>query len=259
MKRRVPVLYTDRDTWLHRRDPRAKLVGLGLLFLLIYLAPTWEWMLGGALLGLGLAAVARVPPKWLGVLVAIQLPQVGTYLLLPMVARALAGQPPLAGSFDFALKVVFSWQVALFSSAAVFTSMRLTELVDGFRGLGAPEVAAFTLEYVLLLFYSTLSDLFRVVDATKVKGLRVETRNPLTLARAVPKLGVPMFVTVLRKSNTLMAILRMRGYSFTERGELRTDLKFDAGDATFVAGCAAVLGVTAAVNFGYLAAPAALT
>jgi len=52
------------------------------------------------------------------------------------------------------------------------------EITDGLRGPGVPEFVCFTLEYVFLLFYVTISDLFRIIDGMKVKGLGIETRNP---------------------------------------------------------------------------------
>lgn len=250
MNRRVPVVYNDRDTVIHRRDPRAKLVALVVLLSYVYLAPTWEWMLAGALLGVAMVVVARVPPKWVAGLFVIQIPNAFTYLALPALSRFLAGEPPLVGDFSFALKVVLSWWVALFVSVSLLTTMELTELTDGLRGLGVPEIAAFTFEYVLLLFYLTISDLFRIVDGLTVRGVELETRNPVTLVRNVPKLGIPMFLAVLRRSNTMMAVLKMRGYSFTERGELRTALKFDGGDAALVAFAVCVAGGTALVNVG---------
>lgn len=250
MKRRVPVIYHEGDTVVHRRDPRAKLVAFAVLMLFLYLAPTWEWMLAFAVLGLGMAVVARVPAKWLAVLLALQVPQMVTYVGWPAIMRLLAGRPPLQGDFSFGLKIALSWPAALFISASVFTTMELTEMTDGLRGLGVPELAVFTLEYVFLLFYVTISDLYRIMDAMKVKGVRVETKNPVTLARNIPKFGIPMILAVLRRANTMMAVLKMRGYSFSESRELRTDLKFDAGDAALVAGAVALVGFTALVRVG---------
>lgn len=62
-----------------------------------------------------------------------------------------------------------------------------------------------------------------------------------------------MFVSVLRRSNTMMSVLTMRGYSFENEGnELRHDLQFDAGDALLVGTGVVVLVGTAAVDLGVL-------
>lgn len=256
MKRRVPVVYNDRDTWFHRRDPRAKLGVFVLMLLYLYLAPTWEWMLAMVGVGIGLVVVARVPPKWIGALLLLQVPNVLGILAFPAIQRMVTGGSAFGGNFDFGLKLALSWQAALLVSASLFTTMELSEITDGLRRLGVPEALCFTLEYVFLLFYVTISDLFRIVDAMKVKGLRIETKNPIRFARNVPSLAIPMFMSVLQRSNTMMSVLTMRGYSFSRDGrELRHELRFDAGDALLVGAGLAVLVGTTAVNFGFLSVP----
>jgi energy-coupling factor transport system permease protein len=256
MKRRVPVVYNDRDTWFHRRDPRAKLGVFALMLLYLYLAPTWEWMLAMVVVGLGLVAVTRVPLKWIGALLLLQMTNVLGILAFPAIERMVTGGAAFGGDFDFGLKLAFSWQAALLVSASLFTTMELTEITDGLRSLNVPEIVCFTLEYVLLLFYVTISDLFRIMDGMKVKGLAIETRNPIQFARNVPSLAVPMFMSVLKRSNTMMSVLTMRGYSFSNEGrELRHEPKFDAGDVLLFATGVAVLGVTATVNFGLATVP----
>lgn len=253
MKRRVPVIFNDVDSFFHRRDPRAKWLLYAMLMVMLYLTPTWEWMAGLALVGAAMVIVARVPTFWVGVLLLLQVPNMLSFLVFPALMNVVRGQPPLAGDFDFVLRLILSWPAALFVSASLFTSMRITELTDGLRGLGVPEVAVFTFEYVILLFYVSIHDFYRIFDATKLKGVEVETRNPITIIRALPKLALPMFFTVLRRSNTMMAVMKMRGYAFSSEGrELRTEFSFDGGDVALVVGGLVVVAVTGAVNFGYL-------
>jgi energy-coupling factor transporter transmembrane protein EcfT len=52
MPSRVPVLYQDRDSVIHRRDARVKIVLFGLLFIFLFVAPNWKWMLVPLVLGL---------------------------------------------------------------------------------------------------------------------------------------------------------------------------------------------------------------
>jgi energy-coupling factor transport system permease protein len=258
MKRHVPTVHTDKGTWLHRRDPRAKWITLFVLLSLVYIAPTWQWMAALAVLGLGMAVVARVPAKWMALLLALQIPQVVSFLAFPAVARMLSGAPPLAGGFDFSLKVVFSWPAALFIGASIFTTMSLVELTDGLRGLGVPEIIVFTFEYVFLLFYLTLSDFYRTIDAMKTKGVNVDTKNPVKLARNFPKLGIPLVIGLLRRSNTMMAILKMRGYRFDERPARRASISIGPADVGLVGFALLVVAVTAAARFAWLATPSIL-
>lgn len=251
----MPTVYNDYDTVLHRRDPRVKLLVFLSLVIYLYIAPTWQWMLVMVAIGLGFAATARVQPKWLLLLFTLQIPNVLGVLVFPAVERVLAGQPAFAGSFDWALKLALSWPAALFISISLFTTMKTTELTDGLRGFGIPEFVCFTLEYAFLLLYTVLNDIIRIADGMKMKGVSIETKNPLTLARNLPKLGVPAIIAVFRRSNTMMAVLKMRGYPLDDLHESRTQFTFDAGDAALLGGVIAVLVVTAGVTFGFWHVP----
>lgn len=247
----VPVVYNDYDTVLHRRDPRVKLLVFLALVIYLYIAPTWQWMLAMAVIGLGFAATARVQPKWLLLLFALQIPNILGIFAFPAIERILVGQPAFAGSFDFGLKLGLSWPAALFLSISLFTTMKTTEITDGLRGLHVPEFVCFTFEYAFLLLYTVLNDIFRIADGMKMKGVPIESKNPLTLARNLPKLGVPAIIAVFRRSNTMMAVLKMRGYPLDNLQESRTRFKFDTGDAALLCGAIAVLVVTVSVRFGF--------
>ena len=251
----VPIAYNDYDTVLHRRDPRVKLLVFLSLVIFLYIAPTWQWMLAMAVIGLGFAATARVQPKWLLLLFALQIPNILGIFAFPAIERLLAGQPAFDGSFDFGLKLGLSWPAALFLSVSLFTTMKTTEITDGLRGLGVPEFVCFTFEYAFLLLYTVLNDIIRIVDGMKMKGVPIESKNPIKLARNLTKLGVPAIIAVFRRSNTMMAVLKMRGYPLDDLQKSRTPFKFDGGDAALLGGAIAVLVITAGVKFGVWPVP----
>ncbi|MFB6069119.1 MAG: energy-coupling factor transporter transmembrane protein EcfT [Halobacterium sp.] len=251
----IPILYNDYDTWMHRRDPRAKILMFAALTSVIYVAPTWEWMAALAVVGLGLAALARVHPKWLAALWAIQIPNLLGIVAFPAAQRMLAGRAAMAGSFDVGLKLAFSWTAATFVFAGVVTTMRVTEFTDALRGLKVPEFVCFTIEYIFLLLYVVLDDVYRIADAMKAKGVALESRHPVRLLRAVPKLAIPSLFAVLRRSNTMMGVLKMRGYPLDDIHESRTELRFGAGDAALVAAGVGVFAVAALANFGVVSVP----
>ena len=257
MKLRVPTVYNDRDTVLHRRDPRAKVIAFLALVSLLYLAPTWEWMAALAVLGLGLAVVARVPPLWLGGLFLLLVPNIFFLLIMPTAPMFLDGSIEFAMTprVESGLKLALSWTAALFVSLSLFTTMRIEEMVEGFRGLGAPEVFCFAWQYTFLLMYLTMSDIARIADAMKLKGLNLETRNPLTLAKNLPRMFIPIIFTVVRRANTMMAVVQQRGYSFTERPAHAETSSFGLADGAFVFGATVVVALATADRVGIIALP----
>lgn len=254
MALRVPVLYTERDTFLHRRDPRAKWLLFAALVLFLYAAPSWPWMVAMAFAGLGLAWVARLSWKWLLVLWLLQLPNFLALVIIPAARDLYAGDvQPFDGTLAFGLRLGFAWSAALFVSISLFSTMDIDEMTDGLRGLKVPEVICFTFGYAFLLLYTSLSDVFRIVDAMNVKGVRLRTRNPFRLVPNLARLMIPVIFTIVRRASTMAAVLEMRGFSFTEKPNRPTVHRFRAQDAALLCCGLLILGLAVCARLGVTA------
>lgn len=252
---RVPVLATEKDTALHRRDPRAKWLVFFVFIAFMFAAPSWPWMVAAAGVGLLLAWTGRTPAKWLAVLWALQIPNFLALIVVPLLVDYFGdGTLQLGGSTEFSLKLGFAWSAALFVSIALFSTMQVDEMVDGLHGLRFPYVAGFTLGYMFLLMYTSVSDILRIADAMKVKGVNLETRNPGKLVAAVPRLMIPAMFTMVRRANTMMAVLEMRGFSASRRGARRVRMSFGAADAAMVAAALGCLGLAFLTRYNVLPA-----
>lgn len=253
MSLRVPVLYHEKDTFLHHRDPRAKLLLFVVLVGVLYTAPTWPWMLALTFLGLFMAGVARVSWRWLLVLWLLQLPNFLALVIIPATRDVLAGDiQPFDGNLAFGLKLGFAWSAALFVSISLFTTMDIDDMTDGLRGLKLPEFFCFTFGYAFLLLYTSLSDVFRIVDAMSVKGVSLRTRNPFRFVGNLARLMVPVIFTTVRRANTMMGVLQMRGFSFTKRPKRPYRHSFGPLDGTVVTLGVLVFGLALAARLGLI-------
>lgn len=246
---RVPLLYTEKDTFLHRRDPRVKLLLFGLVIAFLYTAPTWHWMLGATLVGLVLSIVARVPLWVLGLLWLLQLPNFLGLVVIPLYQDLAAGDfAPFDGDLDFGLKLGFAWSAALFMSLALLSTMSPDKIADGMRGLRVPEPLCFLVGYSFLLMYASMSDIFRTVDAMKLKGIELTVRRPIRTLSNMAKLFVPAIIILARRASTMMATLQMRGFSFTHRPATNLG-PVGAADLTLAAAAIACFAVVALTRF----------
>lgn len=181
----------------------------------------------------------------------LQIPNFLGLIVVPLLVDVLGdGRLHMGGSVEFSLKLGFAWSAALFVSIALFSTMQVEEMVDGLHGLRFPHVAGFTLGYMFLLMYTSLGSIFRIADAMKVKGVELETRNPFRLVAAVPRLMIPAVFTTIRRANTMMAVLEMRGFSASGRGARRVPMSFGRADAVLVGGALAVVALALADRFG---------
>jgi energy-coupling factor transport system permease protein len=250
---RVPVLYTEQDTALHRRDPRVKVGLFVLLLAYLFIAPSWQWMAGLTLLGAIVCLVARVQVKYLiWALVVVQLPNFLGILSIPVIGDLREGGLHYDKEMADGLKLVFAWAGALLLSFGLFSTMKVDELTAGLRGLRLPEAVCFAVGYAFLLLYLSLSDIFRITDAMKIKGVDLETRNPVRLLAAMPRLMIPALFTTVRRGTTMVAVLEMRGFSFSERPKRSRGSKFDRGDAVLMLSGVLFLGIVTAARLEML-------
>lgn len=235
MQATVPVLYRPGASFVHRRDPRVKMVLFFLLFVFLFIAPSWQWMLVPAAFGALFALNARTPWQWLLVFWAIHIPSFLTIIGVPLYE---AGGFTMNDDVGAALKLVLAWTTAILVSVSLASTMEPDDFSAGLRGLGLPAVAAQAVGLSYRLLYVTLYEVFRIADAMKIKGLELETRNPIKLVRNGSKLSLPILFTVLRRAPMLICTLEMRGTGAPPRA-----LRFKPGDVLVLSAAVAVVAL----------------
>jgi energy-coupling factor transport system permease protein len=250
MAMRLPVLYQDRDTMIRRRDPRVKLLVFALLFVFLFVAPTWQWLLVPSVLGATMAVLARTPWKWLAVFWLIHLPSFLVLVGIPAGGQLLAGSLELTKELAAGLRLVLAWTAAILVSVSLLSTVDAKGLTDGLRGLGAPVAAALAVGLSYRLLYATLSETAQVADAMRVKGVALDARHPIHLLRNALRLALPVLFTVVRCAPTLMAALEMRGGL---QGRQSSGLRrLNAGDVVFLASGLAAVGLAVGARLGLL-------
>ncbi|MEM8726565.1 MAG: energy-coupling factor transporter transmembrane component T, partial [Pseudomonadota bacterium] len=204
---KVPVLNTGRPSFWRDRDPRAKWLLFFLFLALIYIAPSWEWMLGAVLVGTAIAVTARAPMGWLALMLLIHTPTILALVVIPMLGTDFA----FDSEFEFGLRISLGWVAAILIGVALFSTMEIDELVSGLRGIGLPHSFAFVVGYAFVLIYLSLSDLSQVMDSMRLKGIALSPRRPLEFLRNVPKLFIPAMLTIMRRGGAMTAALETRG------------------------------------------------
>lgn len=255
MSIQVPVVYHEVDSFFHRRDSRIKMALFGMMAAFIFLAPTWQWVLGLTVLGIAMAFIAKLSPRWAVVLFLLQVPNILALLIGPTLFQALAGDFSFSEDLQTGLKLSLTWAGALFVSISLASTMDVDEITDGMRGLKLPEMFCFLVGYVFVLFYISISDILRVADAMRIKGVQLETKNPFRFVAGLPRLLVPAIFVIVRRAGTMMAVLQMRGFSFTSRSKKVEFDPIDAMDILVLAIGLLVVAAAAAARFDLFTIP----
>ncbi|MEM6267356.1 MAG: energy-coupling factor transporter transmembrane component T [Pseudomonadota bacterium] len=206
---KVPVLNTGRPSVWRDRDPRVKWLIFFLFLALIYIVPSWEWMLGALIVGAAIAVTARAPLGWLALMLLIHTPTILALVVIPMLGSDFA----FDADFRFGLRLSLGWVATILIGVGLFSTMEIDELVSGLRGIGLPHSFAFVVGYAFVLIYLSISDLADVMDSMRLKGVELTARKPLQFLRNVPSLFIPAMLTIMRRGGAMTAALETRGFS----------------------------------------------
>jgi energy-coupling factor transport system permease protein len=226
---RLAVGYLPVDSFLHRLDPRTKLV---------------------TVLAISIAALATTSPFRTGIIFAFVLGLAVTAGLGRQLVRSLVLLLPLIifiVTIDSLFPrvswgpVYFSWQFGSFHpkmtlggllfaatmgirilaiggmSLLFVMTTTYTDFVASLRVSRIPPLIAFSLGYALKSMTALYEDIRNVVDAQRSRGLEFDRGTPFKNRKKLLALGVPMTVSVLNRARTVTEAMQSRGFGSSPR------------------------------------------
>ncbi len=255
-------LYVEGQSWLHRLDPRVKLLGAGLGLILLLALNNLLLLGAGLLLVLLLHASARVPAARLGRVLRTLLPvsllifslrvlfqPVGAALWAWWIVRitplALAEGGVLVLRILTMAFVIFLW---LYTTDSATVTASLT-------ALGLPDTWSLTLALALRFMPAFQATYQRIADAQQARGLDLRGSHALARVRRMMPILVTLIITSLRASEQLATALEARAFGApgVVRSARRT-FQLRSLDwlvlAVVLAGAAGLLTLRATLGFG---------
>ena len=246
-------LYVDRDTLVHRLDPRAKLALAAALFVGAYafLNPVVVAVpLTLALLAvLATGALANLLRLWFIIVALFVVGLVVWPAFTPPAGPVVVDLPfveftrrQLSASVARSLRIVSF----IVTGVAFVSTTSNEEIVRGLRGLGVPYAFCFAVGTALRLFPTFLGAAGTVRQAQEARGLDLSASNPIERLRKFVPLLIPVFMTAFRNVQTQAMALEARGFDTRRDRTFYNEASFDAADwvATAVS-LVAIVGVVA--------------
>ncbi len=212
-------IYRDEGTWLHKLDPRTKLCGAAIIFIicLCFNSPIYT---GAMALSIFVAAVSARAHIALWKL---------RYILLLLVLFSFVLWP----FFTSGKTIIWTWKFLKLSresllygiamglrlSTFVMTGLIMLattkneEIMAGFIKMKLPYPLAFAFSTALRLVPTFAGAGATIVQAQVSRGLDIESRNILSRFGKFIPLAVPMFISAIRYTNFLSMALESRGFS----------------------------------------------
>ena len=248
--------YLPGDSFLHRMDPRVKIVLLFFFLLLIFFVENAAGFLALSVSVALLMVFSEVPLgmqlRSIRPILWIVLFTFGVHLFMTPGTEffragpfAASGEGLARGAY-IALRLVL---LILLSTLLTLTTSPL-RLTDGLEALLSP-LRRFRVpvhELSMMMTIALLEELDRIMKAQKARGADFERGNMMQRLRAVVPILVPLFLSAFRRADELALAMEARCYrggeGRTQMKELRTGRLDYAAIAVFVAGAAGICAVS---------------
>jgi energy-coupling factor transport system permease protein len=227
-----PFLYLDRDTWVHRLDPRTKMLLLVGTFALAFLFvnPLYGLVVLALVVLFGAAARSLVNLKRVRfILIMIGLV---TVVLWSVFAQ---GQTPLFlfvewESLLYGIGVALRIDATIVAGMIFLSTTRNEEIATGLVRLGLPYRFAFAVSTALRLVPTIAATGSTISQAQRSRGLDLESGNIFQRVRKNTPLLIPVFVSTIRSTNVFSMALESKGFGASAKRTYLLDLAMTGRD-----------------------------
>ncbi|WP_251442946.1 energy-coupling factor transporter transmembrane component T family protein [Veillonella intestinalis] len=255
--------YFPGDSFLHRMDPRAKIIATMIFIVAIFLAETTLAYVVVGLFTVFTVALSRLPmrlvwnsikPLWIIIVFTMTIHIFTTpgTVLWEMGFLRITEEGLRMGSF-MAARLVF---LIIFSSLLTYTTspIRLTDgiehLLNPFRRIGVPAHELAMMMTIALRFIPTLlEETDRIMKAQASRGADFTTGSIIKRAKNMVPLLVPLFISAFRRADELAVAMEARCYRGGQNRTRMRELTITSYDYIGVAGILVVTGVLLVLRF----------
>src|ERR671933_258460 len=214
-----PSLYLDRDTWVHRLDPRTKmLLLLGMSALpFVFLNPLYELAVLALVLFFGYLSQSLINLRriWF-ILLAIL---VITTILWSVVGSGrtplflFVEQEALLYGVSTALRII----ITVIAGMIFLSTTRNEEVAIGLVRLGIPYRFAFAVSTALRLIPTIIGPALTIGQAQRSRGLDLESGNIVRRIQNYMPLLVQVFASTIRSTNVFSMALESKGFGASSK------------------------------------------
>ena len=206
-------LYIERDSLLHRLDPRVKIISslLGILTMILFNSPYLLFMLF-ALLSLSLKSLGKISFKE-------QIKMLKP--LTPLILITIVIWPFILEPRTFGLFIGLGYALRLASMAMITFGLLMTttqrELILGFIKLKMPYEIGLTLT-IALRYIPTLFNLAQtIIDAQRSRGLELEKGSFFSRIKNTVPILIPLIIASIKTAHELSIALESRAFGANKK------------------------------------------
>lgn len=240
-------IYLERNTFLHKLDPRTKIFGAIFLFALtlIFNHPVYLFVLFCFIFAILIISKSFVNLKRVWILFVLLF--LFSTILWPFFVK---GKTPLIeiGILDISYESLLygiamgERLTSMLVIGVIFLSTtKIEEFSFGLQKMGVPFVFSFVFSFAFRLVPTFIGTASSVVQAQKARGLDIHQGNIFQKIKKHIPLIIPIFIYAIRNANFLAMALEVKGFGKRKKIEEYIELKMKFYDYTVLLFLLAVL------------------
>ena len=207
-------LYLDRDTFVHRLDPRTKMFLLVGTFVIAFLFVNPLYGLAVLALVLAFGALARSLVNLWRIWFILLMVTLVTAVLWSIFA---SGETPLFWFVEqeavlYGIGVALRIDTTIIAGMIFLSTTRNEEIATGLVKLGIPYRFAFAVSTALRLVPTIVATGSTIGQAQRSRGLDLDSGSILERVRKRVPLLIPVFVSTIRSTNVFSMALESKGF-----------------------------------------------
>ncbi len=230
-------LYLDRESPVHRLDPRTKLCLLlgSFVAAVLFFQPGPLSALLAVLLLYGVVgeALGNLKRIWY-LLVSIAIVSIVSWSVFTRGSTPLFWRVTWEG-LRYGIGAAIKIDSMIISGLIFLSTTRTEEIVLGLIRLRVPYQAAFAFSLAIRMVPTIIGTAITVTEAQRSRGLDLESGGPLARLRKHIPLLVPIFLQTLRNTDQLAKALESRGFGARRERTSYLEIGFHARDALALA------------------------
>ncbi len=251
-------IYIDNNSFIHRLDPRTKIITFLLTFVAILLFEDPVWMLPVTFLVILQLVVSGSLKNLRRIRYILIVLTISSLVLWSLFSR---GVTPLFGfltveAFTFAIARTMLMILMISTGMILISTTRTEELVLGMIRLGMPYRVGFAISTALRLVPTIVSSTLTISQAQQSRGLNLQSGGLIARIRKFLPLLVPVFISSIRSTNIFGMALESKGFGARENRTFYLQLKMSRADWVILAFSAVFIAVSIyfyAAGYGHIA------
>ena len=225
-------LYLNKHTYMHRLDPRTKIIVMFATFAVALIFNVIPILLGVFLLVIAYGLSGKVLSNLKRIkiiLIMISLFSVVIWSFIGQGATILIG-PFTQEGLLYGVVTAIKLDVMLIAGMIFLSSTKIEELSLGLQKFKIPYRVAFAFSTAIRLVPMIVSTTYIISQAQKSRGLDLDSGNLVARIKKYIPLLIPVFISIIRGTNVFAMALESKGFGYSSQRSSYLQISFQPAD-----------------------------